>query len=105
MHFERESRLFQNHSLSAGKRSLQRARLNPLERYPFEASPAISLQATTQCLTEKIRCLVAPQQCRHILKLRCAKYNGTCDRVIELYRAKARGNLRKSKTAKPKEQD
>jgi hypothetical protein len=42
-----------------------------------------------------------PTNANNILKLRCAKYNGTYDRVIELYRARDQEKLQKNKTITP----
>lgn len=46
-----------------------------------------------------------PTNANNILKLRCAKYNGTYDRVIGLYRTRDQEKLRESKTIKPKDED
>jgi len=46
-----------------------------------------------------------PSNANHILKLRCAKYNGTYDRVIELYRARDQEKPRKHKAASTKVTD
>lgn len=46
-----------------------------------------------------------PTNANNILKLRCAKYNETYDRIIELYRTRDQEQILKSKTAKTKDQD